>query len=49
MNTGENNEIGELLIWIFTHLKLCLAYAIHNFKWVKILSNRRDWETNPEL
>ena len=23
-------------IWIFTHLKLCLADAIHNFKWVKI-------------
>ena len=20
-------------IWIFTHLKLCLADAIHNFKW----------------
>ena len=24
------------LIWIFTHLKLCLADAIHNFKWVKL-------------
>ena len=24
-------------IWIFTHLKLCLADAIHNFKWVKIV------------
>ena len=23
-------------IKIFTHLKLCLATAIHNFKWVKI-------------
>ena len=23
-------------ILIFTHLKLCLATAIHNFKWVKI-------------
>ena len=22
--------------WIFAHLKLCLADAIHNFKWVKI-------------
>ena len=22
---------------IFTHLKLCLADAIHNFKWVKII------------
>ena len=38
---------------IFTHLKLCLADAIHNFKWVKIMhiwqnegqlfSNRADW------
>ena len=25
------------LIGIFTHLKLCLADAIHNFKWVKII------------
>ena len=24
-------------IGIFTHLKLCLADAIHNFKWVKII------------
>ena len=24
-------------IWIFTHLKLCLADAIANFKWVKII------------
>ena len=24
-------------ILIFTHLKLCLADAIHNFKWVKII------------
>ena len=23
-------------IYIFPHLKLCLADAIHNFKWVKI-------------
>ena len=40
-------------IWIFTHLKLCLADAIHNFKWVKIIqiwqnggqlfSNLADW------
>ena len=38
---------------MFTHLKLCLADAIHNFKWVKIIqilqnggqlfSNRADW------
>ena len=25
------------LIGIFTHLRLCLADAIHNFKWVKII------------
>ena len=24
------------IIWIFTHLKLCLATATHNFKWVEI-------------
>ena len=23
-------------VFIFTHLKLCLAPAIHNYKWVKI-------------
>ena len=28
---------GAALIVIFTHLKLCLADAIHNFKWVKII------------
>ena len=38
---------------IFTHLNLCLADAIHNFKWVKIIqiwrnggrlfSNIADW------
>ena len=27
---------AELFIGIFTHLNLCLADAIHNFKWVKI-------------
>ena len=40
-------------IWIFTHLKLCFADTIHNFKWVKIIqiwqngghlfSNIADW------
>ena len=40
-------------MWILTHLKLCLADAIHNFKWVKIIqiwqyggqlfSNIADW------
>ena len=24
------------IIWILTHLKLCLATATHNFKWVEI-------------
>ena len=28
---------ASYLIVIFTHLKLCLADAIHNFKWVKII------------
>ena len=27
----------HFVIWIFTRLKLCLADAIHNFKWVKII------------
>ena len=27
---------SKYLIVIFTHLQLCLAEAIHNFKWVKI-------------
>ena len=30
-----NHLPPKSLIWIFTHLKLCLADAIHNFKWVK--------------
>ena len=29
-------EISRITHHIFTHLKLCLATAIHNFKWVKI-------------
>ena len=29
-------NLFSYLISIFTHLKLCLATAIHNFKWVKI-------------
>ena len=29
-------EAPSYLTWIFTHLKLCLADASHNFKWVKI-------------
>ena len=30
-------ESPRYLIGIFTHLKMCLADAIHNFKWVKII------------
>ena len=30
---------------IFTHLKLCLADAIHNFKWVKIIQM---WQNGDE-
>ena len=30
-------KCASVIIWIFTHLKLCLADAIHNFKWVKII------------
>ena len=33
-------------IWIFTHLKLCLADAIHNFKWVKII---QIWQNEGQL
>ena len=32
--------------WIFTHLKLCLADAIHNFKWVKII---QIWQNRGQL
>ena len=30
-------------ILIFTHLKSCLADAIHNFKWVKIIEIWQNW------
>ena len=30
-------EPPNKLIGILTHFKLCLAVAIHNFKWVKII------------
>ena len=33
-------------IWVFTHLKLCLADAIHNFKWVKII---QIWQNGGQL
>ena len=29
-------NLKKFLILIYTHLKLCLATAIHNFKWLKI-------------
>ena len=32
----------KYLIGIFTHLKLCLANAIHNFKCVKIIQIRQN-------
>ena len=31
-------------ILIFTHLKLCLATATHNFKWVKITHIVFSWD-----
>ena len=33
-------------IWIFTHLKLYFADAIHNFKWVKII---QIWQNGGQL
>ena len=32
-----NTLTAKLFNWIFTHLKLRLADAIHNFKWAKII------------
>ena len=32
----EINPLSPVLIEIFIHLKLCLATATHNFKWMKI-------------
>ena len=50
--TGNAYSIYYSIV-IFTHLKLCLADAIHTFKWVKIIqiwqnegqlfSNLADW------
>ena len=39
-------SINNYSIWIFTHLKLCLADAIHNFKWVKII---QIWQNGVQL
>ena len=38
-----NPLTAKLFNWNFTHLKLCLADAIHNFKWVKIIQL---WQKN---
>ena len=32
------------IIYYFTHLKLCLATATHNFKWVKITDICLNWD-----
>ena len=34
----------SLFIFIFTHVKLCLATAIHNFTWVKITRICSIWD-----
>ena len=34
---GFNPLVAKLFNWILTPLKLCLADAIHNIKWVKII------------
>ena len=38
------NPLSVKLSEIFTHLKLCLATAIHNFKWVKIYHSCLIWD-----
>ena len=37
LDANEKDNPSSSLIEIFTHLKLCLADAIHNFKWVEII------------
>ena len=37
-------EALKQIIKIFTHLKLCLANAIHNFKWPKIADICLIWD-----
>ena len=34
---GNINPHAKVIYLIFTHLKLCLATATHNFKWLKII------------
>ena len=41
-----NPLTAKLSIWIFTHLKLCLADAIHNFKLVKSI---QIWKNGGQL
>ena len=46
MNNRLTLQPSNYSIWIFTHLKLCLADAIHNFKWVKII---KIWQNGGQL
>ena len=39
-----NRKFPLYQIWISTHLKLCLATATHNFKWVKITNIWFIWD-----
>ena len=47
--TAVSQDILFYSIWIFTHLKLCLADAFQKFKWLKIIQiwqNRRELFSN---
>ena len=46
INSAFNPLPPNYSIWISTHLKLCLADAIHNFEWVKII---QIWQTGGQL
>ena len=50
VNQASNEKLTIYLqnysIGIFTHLKLCLSDAIHNFKWVKII---QIWQNEGDL
>ena len=46
LNSNNNPLPPDWSIWIFTHLKLYLAEAIPNFKWVKII---RIWQNRGQL
>ena len=43
-NVTFNPLSAKVFNLIFTHLKLCLATAIHNFKWVKIIHICLIWD-----